>query len=60
MPYGIRRGSGARRYKIVKKVGGGRTKVVGSSTSKAKAKSAVRVRNMVDHGVPVRRRRKRG
>lgn len=37
MPFSVRKGKGKRPYKIVKKLPGGRTKVVGSSTSKRKA-----------------------
>lgn len=37
MPFKVRKGKGKRPYKIVKKLPGGRTKVVGSSTSKKKA-----------------------
>jgi hypothetical protein len=41
MPYTIRKGTGKKPYKIVKKTTG---KIVGSSTSKAKAKASVRAR----------------
>lgn len=37
MPFRVRKGKGKRPYKIVKKLPGGRTKVVGSSTTKRKA-----------------------
>ena len=45
MPYTISKGKGKKPYKIKKH---GRT--VGSSTSKAKAKSSVRARNAGAHG----------
>lgn len=41
MPWKVKKGSGSRPYKIVKSTTG---KVVGSSTSKAKAKASVRAR----------------
>lgn len=41
MPWKVRHGSGAKPWKIVKTTTG---KVVGSSTSKAKAKASVRAR----------------
>lgn len=40
MPWSVRKGSGARPYKIVKRGG----KVVGSSTSRGKAQASVRAR----------------
>jgi hypothetical protein len=42
MPYGVRKGKGAKPYKIVNKNTG---KQVGSSTSKAKAKKSAAIRN---------------
>ena len=41
MPWSVRKGSGPRPWKIIKSDTG---KVVGSSTSKAKAKASVRTR----------------
>lgn len=41
MPYVIRKGKGARPWKVIKKDTG---KVVGSSVSKAKAKASIRAR----------------
>lgn len=41
MPYDIRKGSGSKPYKIFNKDKG---KVVGSSTSKAKAQASIRAR----------------
>ena len=41
MPYVIKKGSGKRPYKIIKKTTG---KVVGTSMSKAKAQASVRAR----------------
>jgi len=46
MPYKIVKRGGARPYKIVNKNTG---KVVGSSTSKAKAEASVRARYMGEH-----------
>lgn len=40
MPYSIKKGKGSKPYKIVKKTG----RIVGSSTSKAKAKASIRAR----------------
>lgn len=42
MPYSVRKSSGSKPYKIVKKTTG---KVVGSSTSKAKAEASIRARH---------------
>jgi hypothetical protein len=44
VPYSVRKGAGRRPWKIVKRLPGGGTKVVGSSTSKAKAQASVRAR----------------
>ena len=41
MPYSIKKGTGAKPYKIINKVTG---KQVGSSTTKAKAESSVKAR----------------
>lgn len=46
MPWGVKKGKGPRPYKIVKKTTG---KVVGSSTSLAKAKASIRARYMGEH-----------
>jgi len=47
MPVTVRKGSGAKPYKVVEKATG---KVVGSSTTKAKAQASANVRNAVRHG----------
>ena len=47
MPYTIKKGSGAKPYKIVNKDTG---KQVGSSSSMAQAKSSVRARLAGEHG----------
>ena len=47
MPVVVRRGSGAKPWKIVEKETG---KVVGTSTSKEKAQSSANARNAVKHG----------
>jgi len=47
MPVTVRKGSGSRPYKIVEKKTG---KVVGTSTTKAKAQSAANARNAARHG----------
>ena len=55
MPWKVRKGSGKKPYKIVK-----HGKVVGSSTSKAKAQASVRARYASEHGwKPSGKRRKR-
>jgi len=41
MPYELRKGTGPRKWKIVKKATG---KVVGTSTTEAKAKASIRAR----------------
>lgn len=46
MPYSVQKGSGERPYKITKPGG----KVVGSSTSKAKAEASIRARQAATHG----------
>ena len=46
MPYNVEKGGGSKPYKITKPGG----KVVGSSTSKAKAESSVRARQAAEHG----------
>lgn len=47
MPYTVRRGSGKRQYKIIKTT---TNEVVGSSTSKAKAKASIRARYHAEAG----------
>lgn len=47
MPVKVRKGSGVKPYKIVEKSTG---KVVGSSTSRAKAQSSANARNAARHG----------
>jgi hypothetical protein len=47
MPVTVRKGSGARPWKIVEKESG---KVVGSSTTKAKAEASANARNAARHG----------
>jgi len=47
MPVTVREGSGKKPWKIVEKATG---KVVGSSTSKAKAQSSANARNAALHG----------
>lgn len=55
MPYRIRKGKGARPFKIVK-VGG---KQVGSSTSRRAAERSIRARNAAAHGAKLGRKRTR-
>lgn len=45
MPHVVRKGKGKKPWKIVKKLPGGRTKIVGSSTSKKNAKASARIRD---------------
>jgi len=45
MPHTVRKGKGKKPWKIVKKLPGGRTKTVGSSSTKAKAKASARIRD---------------
>lgn len=53
MPYQARkRGSG---YAIEKRLPGGRTKTVGHSKTKAKAKASIRARNAGAHGAKLGR-----
>ncbi len=47
MPVKVRKGSGSKPFKVVEKATG---KVVGSSTTKAKAESSARARNAAKHG----------
>lgn len=54
MPYVIRRRGGKKPYKIVNRNTG---KVVGSSTSRAKAQRSVNARNASHHGWKPKRRR---
>ena len=46
MPYAIKKGSGPKPWKIIKKTTGA---VVGSSTSKAKAEASIRARHAGEH-----------
>jgi len=46
MPYSIRKSSGSKPWKIIKKTTG---EVVGSSTSKAKAQASIRARHARSH-----------
>lgn len=46
MPVKVKRGKGKKPYKIVEKSG----KIVGSSTSRAKAQSSANARNASKHG----------
>lgn len=54
MPYTVKHMGGKRPYKIVKEGG----KVVGSSTSMAKAMSSIKARLMAEHGMKPKRRSK--
>jgi len=49
MPWNVRKGGGARPWKITK-----HGKVVGSSTSKARAEASVRARLAAEHGAKTR------
>ena len=54
MPYQIRRqGSG---YAIRKQLGGGRTRTVGHSSSRARAQRSVNARQAASHGATLKRR----
>ena len=56
MPWRVKKGSGERPYKIVKKTTG---EVVGSSTSSAKAKASVRARYAAEGGAVMGKKRKK-
>ena len=47
MPTTVRKGSGSRPYKVVEKATG---RVVGSSSTRAKAQSSANARNAASHG----------
>lgn len=55
MPWKVKKSKGKKPYKIVK-----HGKVVGSSTSKAKAESSVRARYGAEHGWKPTGKRRRG
>lgn len=55
MPWSVRKGSGKKPWKIIKKGG----KVVGSSASKAKAKASIRARYAAEGGYSMRNRIKK-
>lgn len=58
MPYTVRKSGGG--YVIAKNLGGGRSKVVGHSSSKTKAKASVRARNAGAHGAKMGGRGRHG
>jgi len=45
VPHSVRKGKGAKPWKIVKKLPGGRTRTVGSSKTKSAAKASARIRD---------------
>lgn len=48
MPFTVRKGPSG--YNIVKQLPGGRSRVVGHSTSRSKAEASIRARNAGAHG----------